>query len=145
MSQEEEVRQALREALKTRGFQTKLAEELGVTATTVMRWDKGGDIPPPMLKLLEWYFFAIVPPRLSRPTTDLRGVLEFDEAEWRMITIMAARDGNKEPGKWIASRIRDYLALQMAASDPARHAIAAVPDIEPALRSQLNEPKQRSR
>ena len=111
MPQEDDIRKALREGLKKRGFQATIAQDLGVTATTIMRWDKGGEIPPPMLKLLDWYFFAVVPPRIAAPSTDLRGVLEFDEAEWRMITIMAARDGNKSPGKWIATRIRDYLAL----------------------------------
>lgn len=93
-------------------------------------------------RLLDWYFFGILPPKIITSASDLRGVLEFDEAEWKAVSLMAARDGKKSPGEWIASRIRDYIALAGGSQSqfwPTGRHIRPVPDIDPALKSRLNE------
>jgi transcriptional regulator with XRE-family HTH domain len=61
-------------------------------------------------KLLDWYFFGILPARLSGPPSDVSGLLEFDETEWRIIEILANREG-LPPREWIAKKIQDYLAI----------------------------------
>lgn len=60
-------------------------------------------------KLLDWYFFGTMPPRIVGSSEDLCGTLEFDEAEWKIITILATKEGNKTPARWIADRIIGYL------------------------------------
>lgn len=99
--------------------QDDVAKLLGIAQTAVSKIENGSrSLSDSEKKLLDWYFFGIVPPRVATITPDLQGVLEFDDAEWRMIGIMAARDGNKTPGQWIASRIRDYIAPALAAEAP---------------------------
>lgn len=105
------IREALAEACKERGGNSALAKALEVHASTVTRWANGGDIPPPLLKLLAWYFFGVAPPHLAEMITNVQGVLEFTDEEWRMINIMANRVG-LTPEKWIASGIREVIALR---------------------------------
>jgi len=98
--------------------QDDVAKLLGIAQTAVSKIENGSRaLSDSEKKLLDWYFFGIVPPRVASITPDLKGVLEFDDAEWRMIGIMANRDGNKTPGQWIASRIRDHIAPAMAIED----------------------------
>lgn len=63
-----------------------------------------------MLKLLDWYFFGIVPPRLAEPSIDMQSILDFEEAEWVILSAMARREGVTE-AVFIAARIRSYLAF----------------------------------
>lgn len=61
-------------------------------------------------KILDWYFFGIVPPRLTT-AAGLAGILDFDPAEWAIIGILSRRAGQTE-AQWIASQIRAYLVYQ---------------------------------
>ena len=92
-------------------MQAEMAKAFEVHPSTVKRWLEGGEIPPPMLKLLDFYFFGTIPPRVSNSCSDPHGVLDFDEAEWAIIGNLARREGVTE-AQWIAGRIRAYLAWQ---------------------------------
>lgn len=95
--------------------QEEVATLLGLKKTNVSNIETGNrTLSASEKRLLDWYFFGILPPKITA-AGDVRGVLEFDDAEWRMISIMAKRDGDRKPGEWIASRIRDYIAPAMAA------------------------------
>ena len=89
-----------------------MARALGVSQSTVKRWLEGGEIPPPMMLLLDWYLFGVIPPRLPA-TVGLQGTLEFTEAEWRIVRILAAREG-QTPEKWIAATIRVHVNVHRA-------------------------------
>lgn len=112
MSDEQKIREALAEEIKTRGAQTKIAQAIGVTASTVQRWATGDvPIPPAMQKLLGLYLFGEIPFELARDPQDAMSLLEFTEAEWQIISILAARAG-QTPKSWIRSQILAYLAYQ---------------------------------
>ena len=111
MNTETRIRQALTEAASERGTQAELAKAFEISPSTVKRWVDGGEIPPPMLKLLDFYFFGTIPPRIANTITDPEAVLEFDESEWAIIGNLARREGVTQ-GQWIAGRIRSYLAWQ---------------------------------
>lgn len=116
MTEETIIRQTLIESCSQRGVQAEIARAFDVAQSTVKRWIEGGDIPPPMLKLLDWYFFGTVPPRIEgQSIIDMRNVLNFDEAEWRIIGHIARRQGITER-EWIVSRVWDYLSNLEAAS-----------------------------
>lgn len=108
MNTEKRIRQALAEAAGERGSQAELAKSFEISPSTVTRWVDGGEIPPPMLKLLDFYFFGVVPPRGAN-STDPRTVLDFDEAEWLCLNNLARREGVTVE-QWIVGRIRSYLA-----------------------------------
>jgi len=89
--------------------QEDVAQLLGITQTAVSKIENGSrGLSDTEKKLLDWYFFGTIPPRLN-PDHDFRGIFEFDPAEWQIITILATREGNKTPGQWIADRIRGFL------------------------------------
>jgi hypothetical protein len=126
VTEEITMRQKLAEVCARRGEKASIAKAFNVHPSTVARWLEGGEIPPPMLRLLDWYLFGIVPPRLPA-AVGLRGTLEFDEAEWRIVRILAQRAGHT-PEKWIASTIRTHVELYLAkppilkvAEDPAEY------------------------
>ena len=80
MNSEITIREALATACKQRGKQAEISKILDVHTSTVKRWVEGGEIPPPILKLLDWFLFGVVPPRLQ-PMSDMRTVLEFGADE----------------------------------------------------------------
>lgn len=116
MTTEEIIRAKLAETCAQRGGQSEIAKAFEVHPSTVKRWAEGGDIPPPTLKLLNLYFFEIIPFDIVSENL-LNSVLSFTEHQWRVICILAKRQG-QSPGEWIASQIRAYLAMD----DEARSA-----------------------
>lgn len=118
MTDESTIRQALVESCQERGVQAEIAKAFEVHPSTVKRWIDGGDIPLPMLKLLDFYFFGTIPPRISTAIADPKTVLDFDEAEYRIIGTLARREGITEE-QWIVGRIRSYLAFVEGYSRPA--------------------------
>lgn len=114
MSLEEQTRTLLCEELLNRGAQTRIAEDLGVSATTVMRWKEGGEIPPPMIKLLRLRLLGEIPFGAVHNQADMESLLEFHPEEWRVIEILAKRAG-QETGAWIRSQILSYLAFSQEA------------------------------
>lgn len=102
--------------------QDQVAELLGLQKSNVSHIETGRRaLSSSEKQILDWYFFGKVPPRILSASLDLQGVLEFSEMEWRLVTIMATRDG-LQPGKWIASQIRTILAFRNAET-----ASAAIP------------------
>lgn len=110
------IREALSDACAKRGVQAEISKAFNVSQSTVKRWFEGGEIPPPMLKLLDWYFFGTLPPRLSSDEQVPSGMLDFSPEEWNIVLILAARAG-QSPAKWIASTIRFHLDLYKSASN----------------------------
>ena len=120
MNSETTIREALATACKQRGKQAEISKTFDVHTSTVKRWVDGGEIPPPILKLLDWFLFGVVPPRL-KPLANLATVLEFDADEWAIIGAAARREGTTE-ARWIAGRIRSYLRFReqpLGESNPA--------------------------
>lgn len=132
MSTEDDTRSHLIESLKKRGTQARIAEALGVTAATVKRWNDGEIIPPPMIKLLRLYFFGELPFELVREPRELSSVLEFSPDEWRIIEILARREG-QTPTLWIRSQIRGYLNHNPRAIEARRDSIYALDPIESSM------------
>lgn len=108
MTPEIKIREALATALLTRGKQAEISKALNVHPSTVKRWSEGAEMNPPVVTLLDWYFFGTVPPKLTK-LPDHRHTLDFDEGEWAVIGALARREGVSE-AVWITSRIRSYLA-----------------------------------
>jgi transcriptional regulator with XRE-family HTH domain len=91
--------------------QDDIAAILGITQTAVSKIEGGTRaLSDSEKKLLDWYFFGTVPERIHASAIDLKRMLEFDEAEWLIIGHISRRRGLTE-AEWIASRIRDYLAI----------------------------------
>lgn len=133
VTDETTIRNKLAEACSQRGVQAEIAKAFEVHPSTVKRWLEGSEIPPPMLKLLDWYFFGKVPPRLEgQAIIDMRNVLCFDEAEWRIIGHIARRQGITEQ-QWIVARIRDYLSNLEAAAALAEVKPANITPLSPSL------------
>lgn len=86
-----------------------LAKTLGVTPATVSRWINGKVVPTGsdeamLLLLIRGKMpFEIVHSRV------LHGLLDFTEDQWRVITVIAGRQGIT-PGKWIADKVRWIMA-----------------------------------
>lgn len=91
--------------------QDQIALMLGITQTAVSKIEGGTrTLSDSEKKLLDWYFFGSVPARITATQSDLSKVLDFDEAEWKIIGHIARRQGLTE-SEWIVQRIRDYLAF----------------------------------
>lgn len=104
MTNEITIRSRLAEACSERGVKAEISKAFDVHPSTVKRWLEG-EIPSPILKLLDWYFFGTMPPTITA-TLDLPGCLEFSRDEWRIVEILARRAG-QTPGKWIATTLVD--------------------------------------
>ncbi len=133
MTDEITIRTALADACSQRGAQAEISKAFNVSQSTVKRWLEGGEIPPPMLKLLDWYFFGTLPPRLASDDHAEKGQLDFSPEEWNIVLILAARAG-QTPSKWIASTIRFHLDLYKASleapstSAPSHPPLNTLPD-----------------
>jgi transcriptional regulator with XRE-family HTH domain len=89
--------------------QNEIADLLGIPRNAISKIESGQRALSETEKhLLDWYFFGTIPPRMPSGAISTKGVLEFSEAEWRIINIFANRAG-QTPGKWIASQIRAHL------------------------------------
>jgi DNA-binding MarR family transcriptional regulator len=101
----------IRQQLQTAGKERKasqIATALKIAPSTVKRWIDGGDIPAPMLTLLDLYFFGTIPFEIANQKA-LHGVLDFTTDQWRVIEVLSRREA-KTPGQWIADKIRWMLA-----------------------------------
>lgn len=108
--------------------QDDIAGILGITQTAVSKIESGTRaLSDSEKKLLDWHFFGTIPPRIINVVADPKTVLDFDEAEYRIIGTLALREGITEE-QWIVGRIRSYLAYvdpngkssPKALPDPAR-------------------------
>jgi transcriptional regulator with XRE-family HTH domain len=104
------IRAELKKAGEIRGKASQIATAMGVSPSTVTRWNDGGEIPPPMILLLNLYFFGIIPFEIvNEKPLALQHILDFTEDQFRVITILATRQSTT-PAKWIADKIRWILA-----------------------------------
>ena len=60
-------------------------------------------------KLLKLYFYGIMPFEMIRPEEELSNTLKFTGSEWKVIGILATREGYTSPQAWITAQIRGYL------------------------------------
>lgn len=98
--------------------QDDIAAILGIPRNAVSKIETGTrGLSDSEKKLLDWYFFGAVPERIHASAIDLSRMLEFEEAEWLIIGHIARRRGLTE-AEWIASRIRDYLAIIAEPTSP---------------------------
>lgn len=77
-------------------------------------------LSPSEKKLLDLYFFGVMPEGMVRSDADLSESLDLTEDEWRIITVLASRAG-KSSEEWIKGRIQDYLGYLNEKSHPARN------------------------
>jgi hypothetical protein len=130
MDTENHIREELKTIAQNHGKITELASIFDVSPSTVSRWASGGKISPPLLKLLDLYFFGNIPFEISHEKI-VRGVLDFTDDQYKVITILARRESTT-PGKWIASKIRAYLAFDPEArnvqADIVRGRLSALPN-----------------
>jgi hypothetical protein len=108
VTDEQDIRNALASASKNRGDISRIAKALSIAPSTVKRWNDGGEIPPPMLKLLNLYFFDKMPFDITGENL-LPSMFDFTEDQWKVICVLAGRLGIT-PGVWISNQIRTYLA-----------------------------------
>ena len=108
VTEEQQTRDVLIEACETRGKAAEIAKAFQISPSTVKRWLEGGEIPPPMVKLLRLYLLGEIPFELVHEKQDLRPVLQFTPDEWRIIETLALRGGITE-AEWIRDHVRNYL------------------------------------
>lgn len=123
VTDEQQIRQELLKASNNRGEISKIAKALGISPSTVTRWIPNGIIPPPMLKLLNLYFFEVMPFDIAGEKL-LNSVLDFTEDQYRVICILATRR-SATPAKWIADQIRSFLAFDEEAKAETAKIVAA--------------------
>jgi transcriptional regulator with XRE-family HTH domain len=112
--------------------QDDLAVILGITQTAVSKIENGTrTLSESEKKLLDWYFFGTVPAHITA-AINLSHMLEFEEWEWRIIGLIARRQGLTE-AEWIVRHIREYLdirqenelhSLSKVAEDPVPYRIS---------------------
>jgi len=101
--------------------QGQIAQDLGITSTTLGRWRKGErSFGESDAKLLRLYFFGKMPFDLLRDRESLKNTLRFTMDEWAVILILAKREGFKTAADWVAGKIRGYLENSPAAIDVRR-------------------------
>jgi transcriptional regulator with XRE-family HTH domain len=100
----------LKQAIASHGKnQSQIAGELGFHRSKMSRLVNGSKIDESDSKLLNLYFFGVMPFDLLAPTRDLKNLLHFTATEWQIITILAHRQGFISPKAWITTQIRAYL------------------------------------
>lgn len=112
MSEHTEVTaQNLRYVRGARGMsQDEVAEIVGLKGYHISNIEKGRrELSPSEAALLNLYFFERMPFEIVGEKL-LNSVLDFTEDQWRVICILAKRQGIT-PGQWIAAQIRAYLAM----------------------------------
>ena len=81
-------------------------------------------------KLLKLYFYGIMPFDMLAPLKGYGDKLEFTKEEWRVIDVMAKRNGYSDSIKWITANIRDYLAYCEAKINSPQHITPMVAETE---------------
>jgi len=103
--------------------QQNIADILGLTGNTISKIELGlRALAQSEKKLLDLYFFGKLPEGVIRQAEDLGKTLDFTEAEWNLVRVLAQRAG-QTPEAWIRSQILSYLAY--AEKPPAALRIAA--------------------
>lgn len=107
-----------RELRKSRGLkQDDIAEVLGLKKHNISNIERGERALSTAEKaILEWYFFGIIPHKIQT-IADPNAILEFEPAEWRIIGIIARRNGMTE-NQWIVTRFREHLAMLETLATP---------------------------
>ncbi len=101
--------------------QADVGELIGIDGNHVSNIETGRRaLAPSEKKLLDLYFFGVMPEGLVRAATDTRASLDLTEDEWRIIQILAARAGQTAED-WIRQRIQDYLGYLEATQPPAEN------------------------
>ena len=109
--------------------QTAIATLLGIPLTAVSHIEHGKRaLSSSEKKLLDLYFFGVMPEGLVRAATDTRASLDLTEDEWRIIQILAARAGQTAED-WIRQRIQDYLAYLEGCA--VRDGVVEAKNVEP--------------
>lgn len=119
VTEESHTREVLTEACKARGKAAEIAAAFEVSPSTVKRWLDGGEIPPPMVKLLRLYLLGEIPFEMVHPKQDLSSVLRFTAGEWTIIETLARRAGVTS-AEWIADQVREYLRF-LDARQPVKY------------------------
>lgn len=102
--------------------QAELGAILGLEKHNVSKIESGKRaISPAEMKILRLYFFAEIPFDVIHQQNNLSSVLEFRTEEWRIIEILALRDGIT-PAKWIKAQILAYLDHNPRAQEARREA-----------------------
>lgn len=104
--------QKLKELLEEHDMKHKdLCEILNLTQAKVSHIMVGRrKISDSEQKLLKLYFYGIMPFDLLAPSDGYTPRLDFTPEEWRILDIMAKRNGFTDTTKWIVAHIREYLA-----------------------------------
>ncbi len=101
----------LREIRTARGLkQEEVAAILGLEKHNISKIERGKrTLSAPETALLNLYFFEKMPFDIVGEKI-LETVLDFTEDQWKVICILAKRQGIR-PGVWISNQIRSYLAM----------------------------------
>lgn len=118
--------------------QDQLSEILGIPSNAISKIEgKTRLLSESEKKLLDFYFFGTIPPRITNTSTDPQAVLDFDEGEWAIIGSLARREGISE-AQWIAARVRDYLAFLEAAAT-GKVPLSSLPSASASLRPRMSD------
>jgi transcriptional regulator with XRE-family HTH domain len=97
---------------KARGLrQQSIADVLGLEKSHISKIENGvRDLSSSEKTVLDWFFFGITPQNIVSFSRIPNSTLDFSPEEWRIISIVAKRNGLTER-EWIVQRIREHLAL----------------------------------
>ena len=97
--------------------QTQIGEDIGFNKSKMSRLTNGANIDSADTKLLRLYFYGETPFGAITQDLDLKHTLRFTHTEWQIITILAHRQGFRNPQSWITAQIRAYLQHNSEAED----------------------------
>lgn len=96
--------------------QAEVGALIGVSGNQISKIESGlRALAPSEKRLLDLFFFGIMPEGIPRTPDDLSDTLDFTEEEWRIIEVLARRAGQTTEA-WIRSQILAYLAYQAGGS-----------------------------